>query len=83
MPHPVREKAGLGSPPEPYYTNNIESKKNILKQHVNRKSSHLPEFVDKMKELMMEQRNEIENAVASHRVVPQYRNLACDRQKWF
>ena len=82
----IREKAGLGSPPEPYYTNDIESKNNILKQHVNRKSSSLPEFVDKMKELLTEQRNEIEKAVAScgeYRVVPQYSNLACDRQKWF
>lgn len=86
MLRPVREKAGLGSPPEPYYTNDIESKNNILKQHVNRKSSHLPEFVDKMKELMIEQHTEIENAVASqgeYRVVPKYRNLACDRKKWF
>ena len=84
MLRPIREKAGLGSPPEPYYTNDIESKNNILKQHVKRKSSHLPEFIEKMKELMTEQRSEIEKAVAScgeYRVVPQYSNLACDRQK--
>ena len=86
MLHPIREKAGLGSPPEPYYTNDIESKNNVLKQHVNRKSSHLPEFVDKMKELMTEQRSEIEKAIAScgeYRVIPQYSNLSCDRQRWF
>ena len=86
MLYPIREKAGLGSPPEPYYTNDIESKNNILKQHVNRKSSSLPEFVDKMKELLIEQRSEIEKAVAScgeYRVLPQYRNLSCDRHKWF
>ena len=86
MLRPVREKAGLGSPPEPYYTNDIESKNNILKQHVNRKSSHLPEFVDKMKEIMTEQRNEIEKAIApcgEYRVISQYNNLSCDRSKWF
>ena len=86
MLRPIREKAGLGSPPEPYYTNDIESKNNILKQHVKRKSSHLPEFIEKMKELTTEQRSEIEKAVAScgeYRIVPQYSNLACDRQKWF
>ena len=65
MLYPIREKAGLGSPPEPYYTNEFESKNNILKQHVNRKSSSLPEFVDKMKEMLIEQRSEIEKAVAS------------------
>ena len=35
----IREQAGLGSPPEPFYTNAIESKNNILKQHLHRKSS--------------------------------------------
>ena len=32
----VREKAGLGSPPAPFYTNAVESKNNILKQHLDR-----------------------------------------------
>ena len=47
----VREDAGLGSPPEQYYTNEIESKNNILKQHVGRKAYQLPEFVES-KELL-------------------------------
>ena len=29
----VREKAGLGSPPTPYYTNEVESKNRVLKSH--------------------------------------------------
>ena len=29
----VREKAGLGSPPSPYYTNEVESKNRVL-QHL-------------------------------------------------
>ena len=69
MLRPIQEKAGLGSPPEPYYTNDIESKNNILQQHIKRKSSHLPEFIEKMKELMTEQRSEIEKAVASFGIV--------------
>ena len=49
----VREKAGLGSPPTPYYTNEVESKNKVLKE-VQYKSSQLPEFVEKMKRMMQE-----------------------------
>ena len=86
MIHPLREQAGLGSPPTPYYTNDIESKNNILKQYVQRKASQLPEFVEYMKALITEQRSEIEKAVAmygEYRVVSSHSNLACKRQKWF
>ena len=82
----VREDVGLGSPPEPYYTNEIESKNNILKQHVGRKAFQLPEFVEHMKELLHEQRKEVEQAVATsgeYRIVSHYSNLACTHQKWF
>ena len=63
MLKPVRERAGLGSPPVPYYTNAVESKNNILKQ-VKYKSSELATFVQHMQELLME-RKEIERAVAT------------------
>ena len=82
----LREKAGLGSPPEPYYTNEIESKNNILKQHLNRKASQLPQFIESMKLLLQGQYEEIKNAVAScgeYRVVPQYSILSFEKQKWF
>ena len=42
----LREQAGLGSPPTPYYTNDVESKNNILKQHLQCEGSQLPEFVE-------------------------------------
>ena len=42
----VREKAGLGSPPSPYYTNEVESKNRVLKEEGQYKSSQLPYFVD-------------------------------------
>ena len=35
----VREKAGLGSPPTPYYTNEVELKNKVLKEEVQYKSS--------------------------------------------
>ena len=86
MIRPLREKAGLGSPPAPFYTNDIESKNNIPKQHLQHKASQLPEFVESMKALITEQRSEVEKAVATYgkyRVVSCYSNLACERQKWF
>ena len=83
---PRREKAGLGCPPSPYCTNDIESKNNILKQHLHRKPSALPDFVDSMKALITTQRTEVETAVASHgeyHLKSQYSKLACDQQKQF
>ena len=52
----VREKAGLDSPPSPYYTNEVESKNKVLKEKVAYKPSQLPEFVEKMNDLMGEQK---------------------------
>jgi len=86
MLRPLREQAGLGSPPTPYYTNDVESKNSILKQHVQHKGLQLPEFVESMKSLITQQRSEVEKAVAiygEYRLVSNCSNLACDRQKWF
>ena len=82
----IREKAGLGSPPSPYYTNEVESKNRILKEAVQYKSSQLPEFVDKMKGLMEEQRREIERAVigsGEYRLRKEYHHLTVEPSKWF
>ena len=76
----------MGSPPEPYYKNEIELKNNILKQHVGRKASQLPDFVEHMKELLQAQQKEVERAVAGsgeYRIVSQYSHLGCTHQKWF
>ena len=79
----VREKARLGSPPQPFYTNAVESKNNVLKQHLERKSSSLPEFVDKMKSLITEQFQEAVASCGEYRIASRYSHLAYDRQKWF
>ena len=55
MTRPLREKAGLGSQPQPYYTNEVESKNNIFKQRVKHKEQDLPSFIDAMKRLLLEQ----------------------------
>lgn len=82
----VREKAGLGSPPTPYYTNEVESKNKLLKEEVQYKSSQLPEFVEKMKRLMEGQRREVERAIigsGEYRLKKEYSNLAVESSKWF
>ena len=82
----VREKAGLGSPPAPYYTNEVESKNKVLKDEMQYKSAKLPEFIDKMKGLMEEQRLEIERAVVGtgeYRLCKEYHNLTVESSVWF
>lgn len=51
----VRESAGLGSPPEPFYTNEIESINRVIKQKAGYKSSEWPEFCQLAKELIKNQ----------------------------
>ena len=64
MVQDVRQKAGLGSPAEPYYTNEVESKNKLLKEEVQYKRSQLPDFINKMGEMMHNQKQEIERAAA-------------------
>ena len=82
----VGEKAGLGSPPSRYYTNEVESKNMVLKEKVQYKSSQLPEFVEKMCDLMDEQKKEIECAMigtGQYRIRKEYNHLAVDASRWF
>ena len=82
----VRIKAKLGNPPAPYYTSEVESKNNILKQHVHYKASELPKFVDSMKDLFQQQRKEIERAVldqGEYRLRSEYQSYGVQCAKWF
>ena len=82
----VHERAGLGCPPSPYYTNEVESNNRVLKEAVQYKSSQLPEFIEKMKGLMKEQRHEIERAVVGageYRLREEYKRLAVNPSKWY
>lgn len=60
---PVREEAGLGSPPEACYTNASESINSVIKTKVQYKCSELPVFITKLNELAKEQQREVERAV--------------------
>ena len=45
MLRPVREEAGLGSPPDAFYTNASESVNSVIKAKVQYKHSELPQFI--------------------------------------
>ena len=84
----VRQKAGLGCPPEPYYTNEVESKNKLLKEEVQYKKSQLPDFINKMGEMMHNQKQEIERAVLNsgeYSVREEYivKHLTVATTKWF
>ena len=53
--------AGLGNPPKPFCTNDVQSH-NVIKKHTNYTAQALPQFVEKMKSLIVN-RKELERAV--------------------
>ena len=82
----TREQAGLGSPPEPFYTNDVESKNRVLKQQTEYKPQELPAFVESMKNLFEEQKLEIEKAVigsGEFKLLPKYRDLEVQQMEWY
>ena len=82
----INIKAGLGCPPMPYYTNEVESKNRILKDQVEYKSAELPDFINKMRGLLEEQRHEVERALIStgeYRLRDEYRYLQVESSSWF
>ena len=85
MLKPVRMYAGLGNPPKPFYTNDVESHNNVIKKHTNYTAQELLQFVEKMKSLIVNQKEEIEHAVVGmgeYRVSKDFAHLAVDAQKY-
>ncbi len=62
LPH-VREQAGLGTPPDHFYTNTSESVNKVIKTKVDYKRNELLQFVNKLHDLVVEQQREAEKAV--------------------
>lgn len=58
-----RIQAGLGNPPEPFYTNDVESQNNVIKHQSKYRSQELPQFINSMRDMIVCQRKEIERAV--------------------
>ena len=85
MLKPARMCAGLGNPPQPFYTNDVESHNNVIKKHTDYTAHELPQFVEKMKSFIINQREEIERAVigmGEYRVSKEFDHLAVDARKY-
>ena len=83
---PLREAAGLGSPPSPYYTNASESLNNMLHAKVQFKKSQWHGFNESMKELVKESYNLVELAVidsGDFKFKSQYQDLVVPQSRWF
>ena len=82
----VREECGLGFPPAAFTTNASESLNAKLKHKVDYKKNELPLFIEKVKELVNEQRREVECSVigrGKYRISEQYQFLAVPESQWF
>lgn len=82
----VREECGLGFPPAAFTTNASESLNAMLKHKVDYKKNELPLFIEKVKELVNEQRREVECSVigrGKYRISEQYQFLAVPESQWF
>lgn len=80
-----RIKAGLGNPPEPFYTNDVDSQNNVIK-HQNRYSSQeLPQFINSMRDMIVCQQKEIERGVigvGEYRLSSRFQQLSVDSSKF-
>ena len=81
-----RESAGLGSPPDPYYTNDVESKNRVLKHQNSYRPHQLPEFVQSMKSLYEDQKQDIDKAVVGvgeYKLSSPYLSYGVQAKDWF
>lgn len=81
----ITKFGGLGSPRDPFYTNDVESANRIIKRKTNYKATEWPEFCKLAKELIEEQENEIEKAiigVGEYKFDDNYAHLAIPLSKW-
>ena len=82
----VRRNAGLGDPPDAFYTNDVESENCIIKREVEFKKSDIPSFVQKMHNLEQKQAKDAESALFEHgpySLAPAYKSLRIEQHKWF
>ena len=82
----LREAAGLGNPPSPFYTNTSESLNSMLHEKVRYKKSEWPKFNEAMKALINESYELVELSIIDHgdfKFRPQYEHLAVPQRRWF
>ena len=82
----VRIKAGLGDPPQPFYTNGVESQNNVIKHQIKYTSQESPQFINSMQEMVVCQRKEVERAVigiGEYRLSERFKQYSIDQSKFF
>jgi len=82
----IRQLAGLGNPPSPYYTNTVESMNCVLKRRTDFKKQEVTAFIHKLRELVDNQFAEIDRAVAGigdYKVHEDYKKFSFTSAKWF
>ena len=82
---PVREAAGLGSPPSPFYTNICECLNSVLHEKVHYKASEWHKFNEAMRDLVKQSYQMVELSVIGlgvFRFCPQYQHLVVNQDCW-
>ena len=82
---PIREAAGLGCPPTPYYTNASECINSVMHEKTHYKASEWDRFNDSMHELAKQSLQVAELAVidrGAYQYRHPYKHLCMDQLKW-
>lgn len=85
MTQSVRESAGLKNPPEPFYTNDMESINRLIKCKVTYKATQWPEFCRLAEDIVREQQEEVEKVIigtGEYRFKWEYKHLEIPIHKW-
>ena len=85
MLKPKRICCGLGNPPTPFYTNDVESQNNVIKHQTHYEAKELPEFVATIQTMIANQKEEIIRAIAGigeYQIVKKYQHLQVEALKF-
>ena len=81
----VRQSAGLGLPPSPYYTNAVESINSLLKLRAKHKKQDLVTFITQVKEIISSQFTDVDRALAGlgdYKVADEYQKFQYSAARW-
>ena len=81
----VHQASGLGSPPDTFYTNDVEKANQIIQRKTNYKAFEWSDFCKLAKDLVEEQENEFEKAVigvGEYSFDNEYAHLEVPLAKW-
>ena len=86
MLKPKRILCGLGNPPDPFYTNDVESMNSVIKHQTQYKAQELPDFVKTIEHMIDNQKKEIEKAVVGigeYQIDSDYKHLLVPARKFY